>query len=251
VLHTVKKALEVDKLGEETVYRLIHRYSPEKGIEEFWDVIINEQCFNVYINDVFYKNICCTPSHLDELITGHLLMEGQVSSSADIKKIEIDDTTINVSVISRPSVQNYIKNIPDICCPAAKLSWLMQAHLNVSALHKQTGGVHVMSLANQEGLLVSREDIGRHNAVDKLYGYCSINGINCYDKIFLSSGRVSHEIIQKLVAMGIQLVVSRAAVTSLAKEIAQKSGITVLGFARGERFNIYTHPHRIIAGSGR
>ncbi|MFA7149005.1 MAG: formate dehydrogenase accessory sulfurtransferase FdhD [Syntrophomonadaceae bacterium] len=238
-------------MSEETVYRLIHRYSPEKGIEEFRDVIINEECFNVYVNEVFYKNICCTPSHLEELLTGHLLIEGQVSSSGDIKKIEIDDTTISVSLISRPPVQNHIRNTPDIHCPAAKLSWLMQAHLNISDLHKQTGGVHVMSLANQEGLLVSREDIGRHNAVDKLYGYCLLNGISCCDKIFLSSGRVSHEIIQKLVAMGIQLIVSRAAVTSLAQEIAQKSGITVLGFARGERFNIYTHPHRILAGTGR
>ncbi len=238
-------------MSEETVYRLIHRYSPEKGIEEFRDVIINEQCFNVYINDVFYKNICCTPSHLDELLTGHLLMESKVSSSGDIKKIDIDGTTININVISRPPVQNHIGNNPDISCPAAKLCWLMQAHLNISALHKQTGGVHVMSLATQDGLLVSREDIGRHNAVDKLYGYCLLNGIDCFDKIFLSSGRVSHEIIQKLVAMGIQLVVSRAAVTSLAQEIAQKSGITVLGFARGERFNIYTHPQRILSRSGR
>ncbi|HBQ26216.1 MAG TPA: formate dehydrogenase accessory sulfurtransferase FdhD [Syntrophomonas sp.] len=238
-------------MNEETVYRLIHRYSPEKGMEEFWDVIINEQCFKVYINDIFYKDICCTPSHLDELIIGHLFMEHQISSSGDIKKIEIDDTIINVSVISQPPVQYHIENNADINCPAAKLSWLMQMHLNVSVLHKQTGGVHVMSLATQEGLLVSREDIGRHNAVDKLYGYCLLNGINCSDKIFLSSGRVSHEIIQKLVAMGIQLVVSRAAVTSLAQKIAEKSGITVLGFARGERFNIYTHPHRILAESGR
>jgi len=237
--------------NEETVYRLIYRYSPKTGIEEFRDVIINEECFKVYVNEVFYKDICCTPSHLDELIIGHLFMEGQVSSSDDIKTIDIDDNTINVSLISQPAMPNHIGKTPDIYCPAAKLSYLMQAHLNVSFLHKQTGGVHVMSLANQEGLLISREDIGRHNAVDKLYGYCLLNGISCFDKIFLSSGRISHEIIQKLTAMGIQLVVSRAAVTSLAQEIAQKSGITILGFARGERFNIYTHPHRILSQSGR
>jgi FdhD protein len=241
-------------LSGEMVYRLIHRYSPEVGIEEFRDVIINEECFNIYVNEVFYKSIYCSPSYLDELLTGHLYTEGKVSSSNDIKNIEIDGSTINVTLISQPLVQNNIRSSsdsPDIYCPAAKLSWLMQAHLNISILHKKTGGVHVMSLAYEDRLLVSREDIGRHNAVDKLYGYCLLNGISCSDKIFLSSGRVSHEIIQKLVAMGIQIVVSRAAVTSLAQEIAEKAGITVLGFTRGERFNIYTHPYRVLTGSDR
>ena len=112
-------------MSGEMVYRLIHRYSPEVGIEEFRDVIINEECFNIYVNEVFYKSIYCSPSYLDELLTGHLYMEGKVSSSNDIKNIEIDGSTINVILISQPPAQNNIRSSPDspdIYCPAAKLS---------------------------------------------------------------------------------------------------------------------------------
>lgn len=239
-------------MNREAIYRLIHRYSPEKGIEEYQEIIINEQCFNVNVNNVFYQRICCTPSHLDELITGHLMMEGLISSSGDVKSIIVDGENLIVDLDNLSKNGNGARagNLADLTCPADVLTELMREHLNSSELHKRTGGVHIMSLATAapEGIIVSREDIGRHNAVDKLYGYCLINNLTCEDKIFLSSGRVSHEIIHKLVLMGIKLVVSRAAVTSLAQTVAQEAGITVLGFTRGDRFNIYTHPHRITAG---
>lgn len=240
-------------MTKEAIYRLIHRYSPEKGIEEYREIIINEQCFKVNINNAHYKNICCTPTHLEELLTGHLAMEGLISSSGDIKSIEFHDDTILLNLDTQPGSKNDggSSSRLDISCSADKLTELMREHLNSSDLHKQTGGVHIMSLATPKGILLSREDIGRHNAVDKLYGYCLLKDLNCADKIFLSSGRISHEIIQKLVHMGIKIVVSRAAVTSLAQTIAQQSGITVLGFARGDRFNIYTHPHRISTGKVR
>lgn len=234
-------------MNEEIIYRFIHKYSPEQGIEKFRDVLINECCFNVYVNDNLYKKICCTPSNLDEMLIGYLAMEGLIFSSSDIKSMEFKKDRINVSLSVEPREHDDMEKGSDISCPAVKLIRLMQAHLKSSDLHKLTGGVHVMSLADQEGLLVSREDIGRHNAVDKLYGYCLLNGVNCSDKIFLSSGRVTHEIMQKLLFMGIKLVVSRAAVTSLAQEIAEQHEVTVLGFARGERFNIYTHPSRVLS----
>lgn len=240
-------------MTKEAVYRLIHRYSPEKGMEEYQEIIINEQCFNVNINNAHYQNICCTPSHMEELLTGHLALEGLISGSGDIKSIEFDGDTIHLNLSTQCGSKNNTgsNRYDDISCPADKLTELMREHLNSSDLHKQTGGVHIMSLAASKGIIISREDIGRHNAVDKLYGYCLLNNLNCADKIFLSSGRVSHEIIQKLVLMGVKIVVSRAAVTSLAQSIAEQAGITVLGFARGDRFNIYTHPHRITAGKGR
>lgn len=239
-------------MAQEAIYRLIHRYSPEKGIEEYRELIINEQCFNVNINNAHYQSICCTPSHLEELLTGHLAMEGLISRGEEIKGIEFDGDTIHLNLSPRSGRKSDAgsSNLADISCPADRLTELMRKHLDSSDLHKQTGGVHIMSLATPEGIIISREDIGRHNAVDKLYGYCLLKDLDCADKIFLSSGRISHEIIQKLVLMRVKIVVSRAAVTSLAQTIARQSGITVLGFARGDRFNIYTHPHRITAGKG-
>jgi len=174
-------------------------------------------------------------------------MEGVIAQSKDIEKIYFNEDTIKLSINRQPK-DKMISETYDITCPAYRVNELMREHLNISDLHKKTGGVHVMSLASIEGLLVSREDVGRHNAVDKLYGYCLLNNVSCGDKIFLSSGRISNEIIQKLVTMGIKLAISRATVTSLGQAVAEQAGITVLGFARGDRFNIYTHPYRITAG---
>jgi FdhD protein len=90
------------------------------------------------------------------------------------------------------------------------------------------------------------EDIGRHNAVDKVIGYCLLEGISFSDKIMLASGRLSSEIVSKCAKWSIPIVASRTAPTSLALEIAEKSGLTVVGFIRTDRLNVYTNPQRII-----
>jgi FdhD protein len=114
-----------------------------------------------------------------------------------------------------------------------------------SELFRQTGGVHSAALATGDDLVLFNEDIGRHNAVDKVLGESFLKGLNLKDKFLVISGRVSSDLVSKLWNCGLSLVVSRTAPTSLAVKMAQRLGITVVGFARGKRMNVYTYPARV------
>jgi len=116
-----------------------------------------------------------------------------------------------------------------------------------SELYQTTGGVHSSALMHKSGeIIVFREDVGRHNAADKILGFCINKNITMEDKIFLTSGRISSEIVGKVAHMQIPILISRAAPTSLAIDIAEELGLTVLGFVRGKRANIYTNAQRIL-----
>lgn len=230
----------------ESVYRSISRFSEEQGIQQISDLMVEECAFGIFVNGSYCDQIVCTPSNLNELVTGHLAITDRISVYDEITTLDIKDKYIFVNTELKPKSKAESKHPIDFACQGITLVKLMSDHLNSSELHRATGGVHIMSLAAGDQLLVSREDIGRHNAVDKVFGYCLINHVSCADKIFLSSGRITAEIIQKLKRMGIRMVVSRAAVTGMAMEMAAEAGITVIGFARGNRFNIYSHPERVI-----
>ncbi|MFA5354056.1 MAG: formate dehydrogenase accessory sulfurtransferase FdhD, partial [Thermodesulfovibrionales bacterium] len=117
---------------------------------------------------------------------------------------------------------------------------------DASELYKVTGCVHSAALSDGKEILCLAEDIGRHNAVDKVIGYALSEGIPFEGKIMLASGRLSSEIVSKCARWGIPVVASRTSPTSLAVEIAEKYGVTVTGFIRAERMNVYTHPERIL-----
>ncbi|MBM3167588.1 MAG: formate dehydrogenase accessory sulfurtransferase FdhD, partial [Chloroflexi bacterium] len=128
---------------------------------------------------------------------------------------------------------------------------LAQTMVAAQGVHKQTGGVHAAALFASTGeLLVLREDIGRHNAVDKVLGYALLRHLPLDDKVLLTTGRASHEMVVKAVRLGLPVVASVSSPTSLAVQIASRLNCTLIGYLRGQRMVLYTHWWRVLAPSG-
>jgi FdhD protein len=112
-------------------------------------------------------------------------------------------------------------------------------------MHRATGGVHSAALCDTRNIIVLSEDIGRHNAVDKIFGECILNDITTDDHIIITSGRVTSEILLKVAKRNIPIIVSKCAPTNLGVRLAADLGVTLVGFVRGKRMNVYTHAGRI------
>src|SRR5699024_12303025 len=110
---------------------------------------------------------------------------------------------------------------------------------------QRTGGVHNAALCTPDDMLTVRTDIGRHNVLDKIYGNILENKIRLVDKLIVFSGRLSSEVLLKISKIGAGIIISKSAPTDLALQLANDLGITVIGFARAGKMNVYTHSHRI------
>jgi FdhD protein len=112
-------------------------------------------------------------------------------------------------------------------------------------IYRATGGVHSAALCDNKDILVFSEDIGRHNALDKIFGECILNDIATDAHIIITSGRVSSEILLKVARRNVPVIVSKSAPTNLGVRLANDLGVTLVGFVRGKRMNVYTHAWRI------
>ena len=113
--------------------------------------------------------------------------------------------------------------------------------------YKISGGIHAAALFNESGKLITlQEDIGRHNAIDKVIGYCLLRNLPLKDHILIATGRASHEMVTKSIIAEIPIVISVSAATALAADIAQKYNVTLIGYIRSNRMIIYTHHSRIM-----
>ena len=155
-------------------------------------------------------------------------------------------------ICGKNSIADLLQSIPLLKPDALRISYsvlysLPQQLRSQQAVFKHTGGLHAAGLFTAGGeMLLLREDIGRHNAVDKVIGHGLLHGDYPYtDRILMVSGRSSFEIIQKALLVRIPCVAAISAPSSLAVELADKSGITLIGFLRDRSMNVYTHPERI------
>lgn len=226
--------------------------------------VVEEVPISILVNGRQLTLAMMSPVQLEEFAVGHLFTEGIIRSAGSIESIQVEKQTIKVLTKEPFKVIGPRRTILSGCggssssLDPAKLpkippgfeigaQALFSAIKTVldSEIHRLTGGVHVVGLFAGEGMICTREDIGRHNALDRVIGYGLGKGTDFSRTFVVSSGRISSEMARKCLIAGIPVAVSRSATTTLAVEIAERNGLTICGFARGGRMNVYSHPERI------
>jgi formate dehydrogenase accessory protein FdhD len=214
--------------------------------EKVPDTVISEAYVPFMLNDKYYRSFYCTPNHLEAFVRGHLVCEGLCKLS-DIKKVKV---TRQGQVISVEATINVLNTRLSVVVSAKKITaayiWSTVEKLNQnSTLFKNTGGAHIAGIFNN-GKIVFAEDVSRHCAIDKVVGLALHENGDLSQAVLLTSCRQTASTIVKAIHSGIPIIISTSAVSSLAIENAEKYGITLIGFARQCRFNIYSYRERII-----
>ena len=234
------------------------------------DLVIREHQANIFVNEELYISLLCLPEHFEELAVGFLFSEGVIASYSDIQKIgctsngsvfitlngKVDTAQKNKRVLVSGCAKGSVnlafladQNLPvahsQIQVDPKDLTKLMAQFGKSSSLYQKTGCVHSCALILPGGGRLFYEDIGRHNALDKIVGTALIQGAPIQDGVLLTSGRISSEILIKTAKLGIPVLASHAAPTDLSVELARKVNMTLIGFVRGERFNVYAGAFRV------
>jgi FdhD protein len=240
------------------------------GVTEYLeDSVVTEVPLTILLNGEELATVICTPEYEQELAMGFLFSEHHIESVRDLKSLEFDEGSgvARVETMRGPESQRapkenriitpgcffytaYIQSgeevESDISFTSATLLRLIGASHRQSDLYRETGGVHSAALCSVDEVEVFREDIGRHNAVDKVIGHCLLAGRPPGDHILLTSGRISSALLAKIVGARIPVVASSSAPTTEAVTIAQRFGITLIGFARGKRITVYAGAERVL-----
>lgn len=237
--------------------------------EEISDLVAKETTFTILLNKKKLVTLNCSPEKYKFLGLGFLYTSGILQKKEDIISLDINekqglmDIKINGASLSPEDIINSNLWIGSYQQPeeqeetplsidtslkiGSNLVYSLISEMQGRAnFFKLTGGVHSCALADKQGsIILFSEDISRYNTVDKILGEAFANGITTEDKIILTSCRITSGILKKIIIGKLPVVISRAAPTDLAIKLAKRVGITLVGFVRGERMNIYTHPERI------
>ena len=239
------------------------------------DDVAEEKPLYLFVNTIFWATILCSPTDLKELAVGHLLSEGVLKSTEEVEEVVLKEkeSTCQVKLKSGINIEDRVKLsrlharvIPSACgsgsphqftgkIPKVKSNLKVKAQIIFDCVNqlnfkaegfRKTGGLHVAAIYKSEGSLVAlAEDVGRHNAVDKVIGMSALKGINLGACFLALSGRMSGDVVFKAANVDLPIVASLAAALSSGIDLAEKANVTLAGFVRGKRMNIYTVPKRI------
>jgi FdhD protein len=234
--------------------------------------IVEEALACISVNGEELATFMCTPADLDKLALGFLYNEGIIQGLDDVRQLHISKSTTCVDVwlhdtgYTRPSRAIVTsgcgggvtfddlsaKHEPlqsDLAAEPVQLAELMRQMLLGAESYQKARGIHTAALADGDHILLQVEDVGRHNCLDKLSGAALQAGISTRDRILISSGRISSEMINKARHLQTPIVCSRTSPTSLSVALAEAWNMTVVGYIRQGRMRIYSHPRRVLAAN--
>ncbi len=241
--------------------------------EKVEDEIAVDEAICLFVNMEHFRILVASPVMIKELAVGHLFSEGVINGLGEVKKVEVGSGKVYIDLkkdVDLDFFNEYRREIITTACGApimgsreeglqllnvtstlaveAKKILEMVSNLNQKdSIFRKTGGTHIAMLCDSDAnILAFSEDVGRHNAVDKVIGYALLNDIQLDQCVLVSSGRQSGEMVLKAAHSGVPIVASISAPIESGRKVAEDTGVTLIGFVRGSRMNIVTHPRRII-----
>jgi len=240
------------------------------------DKVIKEVPVTLVVNDFEFSTMTCSPYNVKEMAAGFLYSEGLVQCAADIKSIAVSEDGREVKVTTTGEAvneNNFVKRLVTTSCskggpslfffnsakrvaPVAtdnkllitpeEIFALCDGVEEITPLFSETGGSHSAAVCSADSIIYAYEDVGRHNAADKVLGRCLLDKVDLSDKLMVFSGRIASEILIKVAKMGLPMIAARSSPTELAVSLANELGVTVVGFVRTARLTVYTHTHRVV-----
>jgi FdhD protein len=261
------------QFAENCAYSLTVEYGAQRynkgALEKATIALAREVPFTLFVNDREILSISTLPTHLKELFVGFLVSEGVLLSREELLECSVDyDSKLAMVELDVPNDRlekleekgmltsgcagGLVFSLEAAIAPSGPkaepmvlpCSVILQRMAEVDrfpGLYIVTRGVHAASVADQSGNLVILEDIGRHNAVDKIVGHCFLNGIETGNKLLLTTGRITSEVLVKAARSRFPVIVSRSSASALAVFMAEQSGIDVVTYVRAGRFNYFSH----------
>jgi FdhD protein len=239
--------------------------------DEIAGEVVREQPLTIYVNSEKFLTLLCSPIDLEALVVGYLWMEQVISGLEEIRHVEVSPVDGRAEVTLVRPVTLPTERILTSGCGGGitfridhrlfprlastlrvgpeTLSLRMKDLFAAAVHYKTSRGIHGAALTDGERLLVVAEDVGRHNAVDKIKGAALRQGIPTEDRILLSTGRISSEMLLKAARMGVPLVASRTSPTEMAVALAEQLNITVCGYVRTDGLNLYAG-HALVLSDG-